>query len=174
MFCNTVLDKMHVRLSRRVDKILNEIDLMETRIITLERGQKQFRGELPSKLQVDTAALIQELNHAKIKFAEDVSIWRLREEALIRKIDLTTRNVLVQVDCFEKIESENLKRVKDDLSIMKCKKENEEILKSISEIRQAIQLEEEERKFSDDEILNSVNSYTIVLQRGLQQVVYNN
>ncbi len=176
LFCNTVIEKMTARIARRVEKVLAEIEMIETRLTTLERGQQQFRGERPSKLQVDTAALIKEMNDAKNKLIqEDVPMWRAREEALVRKIEMTMKNVFLCVDKYSNVEEEIVRKIRSDMEKLSTKKsnKNEIIVKSISEIRQSIQLEEENRKFSDEEIMNAINNYTGSLQRGLQQVIAN-
>jgi len=176
LFCNTVNEKMTARIARRVEKVLAEIEMIETRLTTLERGQQQFRGELPSKLQVDTAALIKEMNDAKTKLLQDdVPMWRAREEALVRKIDMTMKNVFLSIDKYTSLEDEIVRKISTDMDKLATKKstKNEVIVKSISEIRQSVQLEEENRKFSDEEIMNAINNYTGSLQRGLQQVIAN-
>ena len=176
LFCNTVIEKMTARIARRVEKVLAEIEMIETRLTTLERGQQQFRGELPSKLQVDTAALIKEMNDAKTKLLQDdVPMWRAREEALVRKIDMTMKNVFLSIDKYTSLEDEIVRKISTDMDKLATKKstKNEVIVKSISEIRQSVQLEEENRKFSDEEIMNAINNYTGSLQRGLQQVIAN-
>jgi hypothetical protein len=175
LFCNTVIEKMTSRIARRVEKILAEIEMIETRLVTLERGQQQFRGELPSKLQVDTAALVKELSETKLKLEQDVVFWRAREEALVRKIDITMKNVFVSMEKYQMLEEDMIKKMNVDLDRLGAKKatKSDYIIKTISDIRQSVQLEEENRKFSDQEILNAINSYTLVLQRGLQQVIAN-
>ena len=169
VFCNTVLEKMQHRVARRMDKLLSQIEMMDTRCVTLERGQQQFRGELPSKLQVDTAALIREMNGLKSKLQEDVVVWRAREEALVRKMDMALKSIFVSLK-----KSDGLLNVKSDLEkLAKPSPNREMIISEISRIRQQIQIEEESRKYSDTEISSAIISYTKVLQKGLQQVVRN-
>jgi arginyl-tRNA synthetase len=124
-------------------------------------------------LQVDTAALIKEMNELRAKLDCDVKIWRAREDAVMRKIDLTLKNIMVELDKFESIETDLLNRAKADLSKLGTNNQTKQktIIEEISQIRQSIQLEEENRKFADAEILNAVNSYTGVLQKGLRDIV---
>lgn len=173
LFCNTVLEKMQNRVARRIEKLLAEIEMMNTRCVTLERGQQQFRGELPSKLQVDTAALVKEMNTLKTRLQEDVSVWRAREEAVIRKIDVTMKNIFVTMEKADSVGSDLVGKAKNDLHRLSSnsKTKNDIIISEISQIRQQIQLEEEHRKLADSEILTAINSYTGVLQKGLRQVV---
>ena len=172
-FSNTVFEKMQNRVAKRLERILGELDMSESRCATLERGQQQFRGEVPSKLQVDTAALIKEMNELRAKLDGDVKIWRAREDAVMRKIDLTLKNIMGELDKFESIETDLLNRAKADLSKLGTNNQTKQktIIEEISQIRQSIQLEEENRKFADAEILNAVNSYTGVLQKGLRDIV---
>jgi hypothetical protein len=172
-FSNTVFEKMQNRVGKRLERIIGELDMMETRCATLERGQQQFRGEVPSKLQVDTAALIKEMNELRTRLDGDVKIWRAREDAVMRKIDLTFKNIMVELEKFENVETDILNKAKADLSKLGTNNQTKQktIIDEISQIRQSVQLEEENRKFADSEILNAVNSYTGVLQKGLRDIV---
>lgn len=173
LFCNTIIDKMSHRISKRVERILGDIELMQTRCVTLERGQQQFRGELPSKLQVDTAALVKQLQDSRNQLEEEVSMWRAREEALVRKIDLIQKNISVQIDKFSRFQADIAENVQSDMDKLKKRSDSkaEYFIRCIAETRQNLQLEEENRKYSDEEIMNAVKNYTRILQRGLQQVI---
>jgi len=116
------------------------------------------------------------MNDAKTKLLQDdVPMWRAREEALVRKIEMTMKNVFLSIDKYVNVEEQIVGKIRSDMEKLATKKssKNEIIVKSISEIRQSIQLEEENRKFSDEEIMNAINNYTGSLQRGLQQVIAN-
>ena len=170
-FSNTIFEKMQNRIAKRLEIILGELDMLETRCVTLERGQQQFRGDVPSKLQVDTAALIKVMNELKTKLEGDVKVWRAREDAMSRKIELTVKNIMVDVDKFESQETDMLNRIMGDLARLGDKKSNKnDLLNEVSVIRQSLQLEEENRKYADSQILNAINSYTGVLQRGLENI----
>lgn len=173
LFCNTVLEKMQNRVARRLEKILAQIEVMDTRCLTLERGQQQFRGELPSKLQVDTAALVKEMNGLKTRLADDVAIWRTREDAMMRKIDSNMKQLFVLMEKGGSSGSQLLDKVTHDLKNVSIQRKNKSdlLISEISRIRQDIQIAEESRKFADSEILNAINSYTGILQKGLQQVI---
>jgi len=173
LFSNTVFEKMQNRIARRLERLLAELDTLETRCITLERGQQQFRGEVPSKLLVDTAALVKEMNSLKAKLDDDVKIWRAREDALLRKIESTVKNVVLDVEKFESIENDIIAKVKNDLGRLARETDvkRDTILGEISEVRQSVQLEEENRKYADSEILLAVSSFSGVLQKGLRDVV---
>ena len=147
--------------------------MLETRCHTLERGLQQFRGEVPSKLLVDTAALVKEMNDLKSALEDDVQVWRAREVALMRKIDGAMKNVVLAVEKFESVEAELLGKVRADMQQLTSTThvKHETIVGEISLIRQSIQLEEETRKYADAEILAAVNSYSGVLQKGLKDLV---
>ena len=174
-FSNTVFEKMQNRVAKRLERILAELDTLETRSATLERGQQQFRGEIPSKLLVDTAALIKEMNSLKSKLHDDIEIWRAREAAVLRKIESTVKDVVVEIDKFEVGQNDKISKVKHDLGKLSGDSEvrRQTIIDEISEIRQLLQIEEENRKYADAEILTAVSSYSSVLQKGLRDVVAN-
>jgi hypothetical protein len=173
LFSNTVFEKMQNRVGKRLERLLGEIDMLETRCVTLERGLQQFRGEVPSKLLVDTAALVKEMNDLKSHLQDDVQVWRARESALMRKLDASLKNVVLSVEKFETAESDLLSKLRADMQQLTSANhvKHETVVGEISLIRQSIQLEEETRKFADSEILAAVNSYSDVLQKGLRDLV---
>ncbi len=173
LFSNTVFEKMQNRVAKRLERLLAELDTLETRCVTLERGQQQFRGEIPSKLLVDTAALVKEMNGLKAKLDDDVKVWRAREDALLRKIEGTVKNVVIDVEKFESLENDILAKIKKDMGRLARDGDikRQTMIDEISEVRQSIQLEEENRKYADAEILTAVNSYSGVLQKSLHDVV---
>jgi hypothetical protein len=173
VFSNTVFEKMQNRVGKRLERILAELDTLETRCMTLETGQQQFRGEVPSKLLVDTAALIKEMNDLKGKLSSDVEVWRAREGALMRKMESSLKNIAVDADKFESTQNDKLARVREDLGRLASNDDlkRQTLTNEISEIRQTIQIEEESRKYADAEILAAVQSYSGVLQKGLRELV---
>jgi hypothetical protein len=173
LFSNTVFEKMQNRVAKRLERLLAELDSLETRCITLERGQQQFRGEIPSKLLVDTAALVKEMNALKTRLDDDIKVWRTREEAVLRRIEGTVKNVVVEVEKFESVGDDLITKVKQDVGKLSRESaaKRDTIIGDISELRQAIQLEEENRKYADSEILFAVDSYSGVLQKGLKEMV---
>lgn len=175
LFSNTVFEKMQNRIAKRLERLLAELDTLETRCVTLERGQQQFRGEIPSKLLVDTAALVKEMNGLKSRLEDDVKVWRAREDALLRKIEGTVRNVVVDVEKFESTGNDTLAKIKHDMSRLARDGDikRQTFIDEISEVRQSVQLEEENRKYADAEIFTAVNSYSGVLQKSLHDVVSN-
>jgi hypothetical protein len=175
LFSNTVFEKMQNRVAKRLERLLAELDTLETRCVTLERGQQQFRGEIPSKLLVDTAALVKEMNGLKARLEDDIKVWRAREDAVLRKIEGTVKNVVVDVEKFESLENDILSKIKHDMGRLARDSDikRQTMIDEISEVRQSVQLEEENRKYADAEILTAVNSYSGVLQKSLHDVVAN-
>ncbi|CAD7923881.1 unnamed protein product [Amoebophrya sp. A120] len=56
-YANEMLDKLQKKLMRQMEQIIAALDSLSARCLTLERGMMQFRGELPSKLMVETDAM---------------------------------------------------------------------------------------------------------------------
>jgi len=53
-----MLQRLQSNILVRIEKLAASIESLTLRCTALEKGIGQFRGELPSKLQVDTAALL--------------------------------------------------------------------------------------------------------------------
>ena len=172
-FSDNIFETLQNRIGKRLERLIAELDALETRCKTLERGKQQFKGELPSKLQVDTAALVKTIVDLRSRLNEDIKLWRAREEAMSRRMELSIRNILVDVEKFECMEANVINHVKSDMKSMDDTKlsRNDSLISQISNIRQSIQLEEEQRKYSDSRIMEAIHTYTGVLQKGLEQVI---
>jgi hypothetical protein len=156
-FVNSILLQFQRRINKKLTKIFEFIEILETRVITLERGMAQFRGELPSKLQVDTAALVRDITEFKTRLTNEELIWKSREEAVSEKM------------------KEVMNRIFSNIEIIENNKINNNfqnfITSELAEIRNLAAIETETRKSSDDEIFRAIENYTESLQTGIRRIV---
>jgi hypothetical protein len=59
---NDMLERLQSNILVRVEKLAISIESLTLRCSSLEKAISQFKGELPSKLQVDTASLVKEIS----------------------------------------------------------------------------------------------------------------
>jgi len=64
---NGMLDRLQSKILARIEKLTVSLDSLTTRCGALESGISSFKGELPTKLSVDTAALIKEIDTLRKK-----------------------------------------------------------------------------------------------------------
>merc|ERR1712182_121358 len=70
----------------RIEKLSSALDSLTTRCTALESGIASFKGELPSKLSVDTAALIKEIDTLRNNVEQDKKQRNERDTAYLRRI----------------------------------------------------------------------------------------
>merc|ERR1711924_166494 len=71
---NNMLDRLQSKILARIEKLTASLDSLTTRCGALESGISAFKGELPTKLSVDTAALIKEIDSLRNNIEQDRSI----------------------------------------------------------------------------------------------------
>merc|ERR1719210_248424 len=83
---NDMLEKLQANIVVRIEKLAASIESLTLRCSALEKGISQFRGELPSKLQVDTAALVKEITELR-RHADDDRKSRIQKDTqLLRRV----------------------------------------------------------------------------------------
>merc|ERR1719473_422583 len=83
---NDMLQRLQASIVVRIEKLAASIESLTLRCTALEKGIAQFRGELPSKLQVDTAALVKEISALRNQMDIDRSARIERDTALLRRL----------------------------------------------------------------------------------------
>merc|ERR550532_2098647 len=83
---NDMLEKLQANIVVRIEKLAASIESLTLRCSALEKGIAQFRGELPSKLQVDTAALVKEITELRRHMDQDRKSRIERDTFLLRRL----------------------------------------------------------------------------------------
>ena len=83
---NSMLDRLQSTILQRIEKIASSLETLSLRTSALEKGISQFRGELPSKLQVDTAALVKEISQLRTQMEQEQQKRIEGDTALLRRV----------------------------------------------------------------------------------------
>merc|ERR1712217_904666 len=83
---NEMLERLQSNILIRIEKLASSIESLTLRCSALEKGISQFRGELPSKLQVDTAALVKEISELRRQVDMDRKTRIERDTVLLRRL----------------------------------------------------------------------------------------
>jgi hypothetical protein len=169
---NAMLDRLQEDCMKRLTEITDLFEKLNLRVVTLEKGIKQFKGELPSKLLVDTAALVKEVSEARLTLEELDTAWRVRDEQVERRITQIEVDVkrsaeqmlalLDQKMAGVAIECEELCKPQDQSQEEKFR---EFVLEEFATVKSALMLENESRQRGDEEILEAIQFYSGALQR---------
>ncbi len=169
---NAMLDRLQEDCMERIKNLGEALEKMNTRVVTLERGIKQFKGELPSKLLVDTAALVKEVSEAKLTLEDLDTTWRTRDEEFERRttqieteVARSGEQMLALMDAqmaVIAVECEELCKPQDHSQEEKFR---EFVLEEFATVKSALMLENDARQRGDEEILEAIQFYSDALKR---------
>jgi hypothetical protein len=175
-FANDMLQRLQSNILVRIEKLAASIGSLTLRCTALEKGISQFRGELPSKLQVDTAVLVKEISELRRQMEADRQSRIERDTALLRRLAEIDSVEATQFDKGVAILSQSCEQLKAEIDALA---RTEEVSDSRTEKFRAFMLEEmagmkntlaisaQARDQTDNEIIQAMSQYTHALQKGL-------
>lgn len=173
--CNAMLESLQDTAIRRLANLADTVELMQARVLTLERGMAQFKGELPSKLQVDTAALMQEAAALKVSVEQMRTLGRNVDDEMSAKMDQLEEDALKSAEQNRVIAGVKFSEATADCERMvkptnssQEEKFRDFTLQEFATVKTAMTLEAEQRQKSDNEILDAIKFYSDALQRGIR------
>jgi len=176
-FANEMLDELQRKMLSRMEKITCAIESLSIRCQTLEKGIQQFRGELPSKLQLDTSALMREITELK-EHMEDNKRYRLeRDQDFIKRVGEVEFQIDQRADTFFLAVQKELAEYSVIIETMTHADTGAEeefrsfALEELQTLKNGLTMASQAREQTDDEIVNAINLYTTALQRGLRKIV---
>mmetsp|Transcript_140577 Transcript_140577/g.449365 ORF Transcript_140577/g.449365 Transcript_140577/m.449365 type:complete len:294 (-) Transcript_140577:175-1056(-) len=173
---NDMLERLQANILVRVEKLAACIESLTLRCTALEKGISQFRGELPSKLQVDTAALVKEIADMRRQMDLDrkqrierdtVLLRRLAEMESLEAAQFEAGNHQLIHTC-EQLHGE-VDRINrsNEVGDTRTEKFRSFILEEIAGMKNTLSVSAQTREQTDDEIVQAMNQYTNALQKGL-------
>jgi|Transcript_106031 hypothetical protein len=178
---NDMLDKLQSNIMERVEKLAISIESLTLRCTALEKAISQFKGELPSKLQVDTASLVKEISSLRKQAELDRQSRIERDTALLRRLAemdsheaaMLEKSFNDQMRLFQRTKAEidglarqaELEKAESD---SRTDKFRSFILEEIAGMKNTLQVTAQARAQTDDEIVQAMTQYSHALQKGLQ------
>jgi len=178
---NDMLDRLQSNILVRVEKLAISIESLSHRCTALEQAIAQFKGELPSKLQVDTACLVKEIDalrkqadlDRKARIERDTSLLRRLAEMDSHEASQLEKSIGDQLRLFQRTKNEidglarQAEMEKAD-SEARTDKFRTFILEEIAGMKNTLAVTAQARVQTDDEIVQAMTQYTHALQKGLQ------
>lgn len=176
-FANEMLDDLQRKMLNRMERLTCAVESLQMRCQTLEKGILQFKGELPSKLQMDTAALVNAITDLSTQMETNKKDRLERDQDFVRrvgevefKLDQKADNSFVSFDG----EFSQLSQIIESVG-QKNEADEEEfrafILEELETLKNGLILAGQARERTDDEIVVAINQYTTALQKGLRKVM---
>eukprot|EP00930_Biecheleria_cincta_P074246 TRINITY_DN61446_c0_g1_i1.p1 TRINITY_DN61446_c0_g1~~TRINITY_DN61446_c0_g1_i1.p1 ORF type:complete len:301 (+),score=71.51 TRINITY_DN61446_c0_g1_i1:214-1116(+) len=173
---NQMLENLSSKILVKIDRLTSSIETLVSRCEALEKGIAHFRGTLPSKLQVDTAALVKEISELRKNMETDRKQRVERDTAVLRRLAEMEAHEASQfnegsvqlTDTYSKLKEEiNFIARSDDTTDGKTDKFRAFILEEIASMKNTLAAAHQAREQTDDEIVAAMNQYTHALQKGL-------
>jgi len=171
---NNMLDRLQSKILARIEKLTQSLDSLTTRCGALESGIQQFKGELPTKLSVDTAALIKEINTLRNAMEGDKKHRNERDTAYLRRIAEVEYGIDSKFESGFAIMEEQTQSLKQEIASLSRTDESSEeqfrafILEEVAALKNSLSLAAQAREQTDDEIVQAINQYTNALHKGLR------
>lgn len=169
-----MLSRVQGRILHRFELLSQSMESLFGRLVTLERGIQQFKGELPSNLQVETASLFQAIREVTNNFEDDRRQRSETDQFMFRRVEEIDGNVDARVEqelaalerCAEAVQVELEEFSADADSPVPSKWAG--LLENLAQLRAGIAKEAQRRETVDDQVVQAINQYTSALERTLR------
>merc|ERR1712232_1023290 len=164
------------KIMERFDRIAQSVASLGERCSTLERGIQQFKGELPSKLQVETSNLKQAIKELMADLDGDRRLRADRDAQWSQKVQEAEYGIDIkmqqELSRFERC-SETLQELIDEFASAdgnaEMTRRRAVVLDYVSELKKMLDEEVKVREHTDDKVVEAINEYTSALHRNLQE-----
>jgi len=178
---NDMLERLQSNILVRVEKLAISIESLTLRAVSLEKAIAQFKGELPSKLQVDTACLVKEISGLR-KMADTDRRGRIdRDTSLLRRLAEMDSHEAMMLEKSSADQLRTFQQTKSEIDGLARQAEMDKaesdsrtdrfrtfILEEIAGMKNTLVTTGQARGQTDDEIVQAMTQYTHALQKGLQ------
>lgn len=178
---NDMLERLQSNVLVRVERLAISIESLTHRCTSLEKAISQFKGELPSKLQVDTACLVKEIAGLRKQAEVDRKGRIERDTALLRRLAEMDSHEAAQLEQSHGDQQRLFQRTKNEIDGLARQAEMDKleadtrtdkfrnfILEEIAGMKNTLVQTTHARTQTDDEIVQAMTQYTHALQKGLQ------
>lgn len=172
---NEMLERLQMRIVKHIESLTVSMDMLITRCESLEKGLAQMKGELPSKLAQDFAALQREATALRQAFAAETKAKNERDAFACKKLGEIHVFVDSKFEAEIAVRQEQLNLIKREVERLVKGDETQEqfhafIMEELVSLKNGLALATQAREQSDDEIIQAINQYTTALQKGLRTI----
>jgi len=170
-----MVSRMQGSVLERFQQLSRSVESLCERCSTVERGIQQFRGEVPSKLGVETVALRKNLRRLVADFQADQHQRREEDAQLLRAFEegegaIDTR--LQQEVAHLERQREALQELIDEFMSAEDREERQRqrdiVQDRLTALESDLTEEASARELADDQVVQAINEYTSLLHRSLR------
>mmetsp|Transcript_83206 Transcript_83206/g.165179 ORF Transcript_83206/g.165179 Transcript_83206/m.165179 type:complete len:354 (+) Transcript_83206:71-1132(+) len=166
--------RVQMQIVARFGKLSQSVESLCERCATVERGIQQLRGEVPSKLQVESVRLQFKLrefaadlhtDHGR-RVESDAQMLRSVEE-VEHSIDFRMQRELAQLERQIEALQELIDEIASAAERPEARNRRDMVFATLASVRDGMAAEARTREAADDEVVQAINQYTAMLHRSL-------
>lgn len=170
-----MLQRLQAKVGKHIGHLTGALDHLINRCEELERGIAAFKGEQATHLSRQFAELMARCKAARAAFEAEVRARNEREEVAGEKLQELLGNLDRKIDSEILARHQQVAALKRGVKILLRGDEPHEqfqifVKEELEELHGGLAAARRAREEADDEILEAINEYTGVLQRGLQSL----
>jgi len=171
---NGMLERLQTMILQRIEKLAGSIESLTLRCSALEKGISQFKGDMPSKIEVDTASLVKEISGLRQQMEQDKKERIQRDAAYLKRITEVEYGTDSKFESGFATLTQQTDAIKKDIaSLSRTDDSSEEqfrafLLEEVAALKNTLAMASQGREQTDDEIVQAINQYTNALQKGLE------
>jgi len=166
--------RVQMQITARFGQLSQSVESLCERCTTVERGIQQLKGEVPSKLQVESVRLQFKLREMTAELhtdrgrrvENDAQLLRSVEE-VEHSIDFRMQRDLAQLERQIEALQELIDEVASAGERPEALKRREMVFTALASVRNGVAAESRTREAADDEVVQAINQYTAMLHRSL-------
>jgi len=169
--------RVQTQISARFGQLSQSVESLCEQCATVERGIQQLRGEVPSKLQVESVRLQFKLREMAAELHTDHGRRVEHDAQLLRSVEEVEHNIdfrmqreLAQLERQIEALQELIDEVASAGERPEARNRRDMVFTELASVRDGVAAEARNRETADDQVVQAINQYTAMLHRSLSTV----
>lgn len=166
-----MMSRLQARLSKRFEQLTASLQALLERCCSLENNIRQFKGELPTKVQMEQQQLLRDIRAISVEFEHDRKQMSEQDAKVSQMISESEYGIDVRLQQESEAldtRAEGLERGIAEYARVDDSRRSA-ILGHIQQLELSIAEEGRSREKADDRVVQAINEYTSSLQRSLSK-----
>lgn len=172
-----MVSRVQMQIAARFGQLSQSVESLCERCATVERGIQQLRGEVPSKLQVESVRLQFKLREMVADLHTDRGRRVEHDAQLLRSVEEVEHSIDFRMQrelALLERQIEALQELIDEVASAgerpEARGRRDAVLAELAAVRDGVAAEARNREAADDQVVQAINQYTAMLHRSLSTV----
>lgn len=169
--------RVQMQIAARFGQLSQSVESLCERCATVERGIQQLRGEVPSKLQVESVRLQFKLREMVADLHTDRGRRVEHDAQLLRSVEEVEHSIDFRMQrelALLERQIEALQELIDEVASAgerpEARNRRDMVFTELASVREGVAAEARNREAADDQVVQAINEYTAMLHRSLSTV----